>query len=318
MSNKCRKCGKKFDSERGLNIHKSQVHTEEKEDNEENSQETMQGETYNISLSFKQTATAFTSFGLLLGITISMSIFLLSGVANIEPGQLEELGSDTAQAAGSNDLEEIQEMPYDVEFGVGDQNIEWGGETVELEGRPYIGSSDAEVTMVSYEDFFCPFCASFHNEDIAQQTNSNSAFPSIAENHIETGEVQYYFQQFPVVGGEYPAEVSECFIEHGGSEEFWTFQYNHFANFEELQELYQSQPDEYDEVVLEWAGQLDVNTDQIANCMDSGEMSENVQSQAEEGQSLGASGTPAIFIEGELIEGAQPYSTMEAIINEEL
>lgn len=348
MAEECEKCGKEFDSERGLHIHQSQVHKkqgqETKQDNEKMEQKQDESEKKNtektgqnqegIRLNTKQTALISGTIGLTVGLAFTIGLLtglLIStapGGVPVEAPTAEQAGEQAAPSQddqegasteeGNQEIEQLQEVPYDVEFGVGSQDVEWDGETVELEGRPRMGPSDAEVTVVSFEDFFCPFCGSFHNEDVAQQTDSNSAFPSIAENHIETGEVQYYFQQFPVVGGEYPAEVSECFMEYGGSEEFWTFQYNHFANFEEIQDLRQSSPDEYDEVVLSWAEQLDADTDSIESCMENGEMTSEVSSQAQEGQNLGATGTPAIFVEGELLEGAQPYSAFESVINDKL
>lgn len=236
--------------------------------------------------------------------------------AGTEAQQQEDSGAETESV--ETDLEELEEVPYDVEFGRGEGTVEWNDGTVNIDERPRMGSSDAEVTMVSYEDFFCPFCGSFHNEDIAQQAGAVSAFPEIVEQHIETGEVQYYFQQMPVVGGDRPAEVSECFAEHGNSEDFWTFQYNHFANIEDMQELQQTDSNQYDEVVLSWAEQMNIDREQIQSCMDSGEMQEEVSSQSQEGQSLGAQGTPAIFVEGELIEGAREYEIFEAVINDKL
>lgn len=279
-------------------------------------QEKVDGRTDNsqeVNLSIKQFAGLSFSAGFLLGVAITLSIVIFGGMVSTDLGAEAGDGSETR-----GEIESLSEIPYDVEFGVGTENIEWDGQTVELEERPYMGSSDAEVVMVSYEDYFCPFCTAFHNSEFAAQTGANSAFGDIAENHIATGEVQYYFKNFPVVGGERPAEVSECFAEHGNSEDFWTFNHNHFQNFEQLSELQQTNPSRYDEIIVSWADQMDLDTDAVQSCMDDSAQASIVQADAEEGQSLGASATPTNFIDGEMIEGAQPYSSYETVINDRL
>lgn len=269
-----------------------------------------------VNLSIKQFAGLSFSAGFLLGVAITLSIVVFGGLASSDLGAPSVEAGDDSETGG--EIESLSEIPYDVEFGVGTENVEWDGQTVELEDRPYMGSSDADVVMVSYEDYFCPFCTAFHNSEFAAQTGANSAFGDIAENHIATGEVQYYFKNFPVVGGERPAEVSECFAEHGSSEDFWTFNHNHFQNFEQLSDLKQTNPSRYDEIMVSWADQMDLDTDAVQSCMENSVQASTVQADAEEGQSLGASATPTNFINGEMIEGAQPYSSYETVINDKL
>ena len=289
--------------------------TESEEKEEKEPLKRQNNSSQGVNLSVKQFAGLSFSAGFLLGVALTLSVVVLGGLGS------SDAGAPTVEAGGEDDtgdLEALSEIPYDVEFGVGTENVEWDGQTVELEDRPYMGSSDADVVMVSYEDYFCPFCAGFHNPDFAAANNMNSAFGDIAENHIATGEVQYYFKNFPVVGGERPAEVSECFAEHGSSEDFWTFNHNHFQNFEQLSELQQTDPNRYDEVMISWAEQMDLDTEAVQACMDDSTQASTVQADAEEGQSLGASATPTNFIEGEMLEGAQPYSAFETVINDKL
>jgi len=265
-----------------------------------------------VNLSIKQfTALCFSS-GFLFGVALTLSIVVFGGVLGNVEASTTISESEEGEDLGS--LEEISEFPYDVEFGTGTETVEWSGETVELEDRPYIGSDDADVKMVSYEDYFCPFCTGFHNEEFADANNMNSAFGDIAENHIKTGEVQYYFKNFPVVGGDRPAEVSECMAEHGSSEAFWTFNHNHFENFEELSELEDIEPERYDEVMVLWAEQLDVDTAEFESCLENGDAQEVVNEHESEARSLGISSTPTNVIEGEIVEGAQAYSAFRTVI----
>jgi protein-disulfide isomerase len=52
--------------------------------------------------------------------------------------------------------------------------------------------------------------------------------------------------------------------------------------------------------------------------LDSGEMAKEVQDDFIAGQQLGVSGTPAFFINGNLVSGAQPFSVFEQVIEAEL
>ena len=336
MTEKCEKCGKEFDSERGLHIHQAQKHEDEDTESAEetstteNQQNNLNQEKQGLNLNVKQVGYGSFAVGLLVGLllggiflgslgsnmeTVGMPSEDMKGAPSDEGDQPDPSGEETAD---NSDIEEIESMPYDLNVGTGSENVEWDGTEVELDGRPYLGDEDAEVTMVGYEDYFCPFCTGFHNPDFAAENNMNSAFEDIVKNHIETGEVKYYFKNFPVVGGERPAEVSECFLEHGDAEAYWSFNYNHYQNSDELQELQKQSPDEYDSVMVSWAEQLDVEKDGFQSCIDNSEQSSTVQNHADEASALGATATPTQFVEGEMIEGAQPYSSFKPVIEDKL
>ena len=321
MTEKCEECGKEFDSKRGLHIHEAQVHEEENKVERNNSTEN-KDELPALSLNIKQVGYASFLIGLLTGLLLGTLMFGIGGLSESVSAPPSADGDQPdpsgEEAAGNSDIEEIESLPYDVNIGTGSENVEWEGTEVELDGRPYLGDEDAEVTMVGYEDYFCPFCTGFHNPDFAAENNMNSAFENIVKNHIETGEVKYYFKNFPVVGGERPAEVSECFLEHGDSEAYWSFNYNHYQNSDELQELQQQNPDEYDDVMISWAEQLNVEKNGFQSCIDNSEQSSTVQNHADEASALGATATPTQFVEGEMIEGAQPYSSFKPVIEDKL
>jgi protein-disulfide isomerase len=53
-------------------------------------------------------------------------------------------------------------------------------------------------------------------------------------------------------------------------------------------------------------------------CLDSGEKAKVVDSHKKAGDEAGVSGTPAFFINGRLLSGAQPLDAFKALIDEEL
>jgi protein-disulfide isomerase len=68
----------------------------------------------------------------------------------------------------------------------------------------------------------------------------------------------------------------------------------------------------------QYAIDLQLDTAQFDTCLDSGKHTEDVKKDALEAQSLGVSGTPAFFVNGRFLNGAQPFEAFERIINEEL
>ncbi len=67
-----------------------------------------------------------------------------------------------------------------------------------------------------------------------------------------------------------------------------------------------------------FAGELELDTDEFDECLDSGSMAAEVAKDMEDGQAVGISGTPGFVINGQLVSGAQPFAAFEQIIETEL
>lgn len=53
---------------------------------------------------------------------------------------------------------------------------------------PTLGPSDADVTVLAFEDFACPHCATYSLE----------VLPQLRSEYVETGVVSYEFRDFPI------------------------------------------------------------------------------------------------------------------------
>jgi protein-disulfide isomerase len=60
--------------------------------------------------------------------------------------------------------------------------------TVSSLPAPTLGPSDADVTVLAFEDFACPHCATYSLE----------VFPDVRTEYVETGVVRYEFHDLPV------------------------------------------------------------------------------------------------------------------------
>ena len=67
------------------------------------------------------------------------------------------------------------------------------------------------------------------------------------------------------------------------------------------------------------ARRLGVDGKKFDGCLDSGRYVEQVQNDQKEGQRVGVNGTPAMFINGVVVEGGSvPFSVLETRIQKEL
>ena len=171
-------------------------------------------------------------------------------------------------------------------------------QNIDLDDDPVLGDKNAPITIVSFEDFQCPFCGRAF-----QQT-----FPLLKKDYIDTGKAKYVYRDFPLSfhpEAQPAAEAAECADEQG---KFWEFHEGVFSNQATMgRELY-----------LNLAGELGLNAAQFTQCIDSGKYRQEVQNDFAYGSQVGVSGTPTFFINGIQLVGAQPYQAFQQVIEAEL
>lgn len=174
----------------------------------------------------------------------------------------------------------------------------------EAEGFSVQGALDAPVTIVEFSDYQCPFCQRFFQE----------TKPLIDAQYVDTGKVRFVYKDFPIdsihAQARPAAEAAECAGEQGA---YWPMHDRIFEGKDEWAE----NPDAA-AVFKGYAAELDLDTVQFETCVDEGVYAAEVQTDLEEGQRAGVTGTPAFFINGRKVEGAQPFSIFQQIIGDEL
>ena len=101
------------------------------------------------------------------------------------------------------------------------------------------------------------------------------------------------------------AEAAQCANEQG---KFWEYHDKLFENQRALQ----------DSNLRQYAVDLGLNAESFGECLDSGRFSDDVAQDMREGTSVGVRGTPAFFVNGRFLSGAQPFDAFAKIIDEEL
>ncbi|MFW9998168.1 MAG: DsbA family protein, partial [Candidatus Odinarchaeota archaeon] len=159
-------------------------------------------------------------------------------------------------------------------------------------------------------DYQCPFCARYVQETLSQ----------LEEDYIQTGKVRYVFKDFPLTQihpqATKAASAARCAAEVGGNDAYWGM---HDRLFEGQGEW--SGEAGHVDVFKGYAGELELDQAAFDECLDSGRHMAAVQADFQEGAGFGVSGTPAFFINGQPLVGAQPYEAfvqvIEALLAEE-
>ena len=167
---------------------------------------------------------------------------------------------------------------------------------VSVQGAPFKGGEQAAVTIVEFSDFHCPFC-----------TRVTSTLKQLESMYGE--KIKLVFRDFPIEGlhpGAIKAhEAARCANEQG---EFWPYHDKLFAGPST------SSPELFKGLAKE------VGLDAVAfeTCLGSGKYQAAIKQDIEEGTRIGVSGTPAFFINGRLVSGAQSLETFARVIDDEL
>jgi len=90
------------------------------------------------------------------------------------------------------------------------------------------------------------------------------------------------------------AEATECADDQG---KFWEYNDLLFANQTALDV----------DSLKGYAAQLGLDTATFNDCLDGGKQTSEVEKDSQDAQSYGATGTPAFFINGQLVSGALPF-----------
>lgn len=222
-------------------------------------------------------------------IIIALGLYL--GISSLQQGNAKE---DTGMADSLNIDQKLENKAPDQLLALTDDD--------HIYGNP-----DANISLIEYSDFECPFCQRFHPT------------PETIVNEYD-GEVNWVYRHYPLSfhnpAATLEAEASECAGEQGGNDFFWKY----------AKLIYDKTPgngrgiDKSDLVAM--AGELNLNEDTFEECLNSGKFRDRINRDFQNGSLLGVTGTPATFIvnhetgEYASIKGAQSIDTVKAAIEQ--
>jgi len=163
---------------------------------------------------------------------------------------------------------------------------------------PAIGPDDAKITIIEFGDFECGYCA-----------RAFSTVQQLREKYPD--DVRIVYRDFPLSfhPRAVPAAVAaNCAGDIGGEAKYWEVHNSLMQNQSALE-------DDDLKAAVEKAG---IDMAKWSTCITDEAQLAEIQKDFEEGSAAGVSGTPAFFINGIFLNGAQPMEQFEVIIQREL
>jgi protein-disulfide isomerase len=165
----------------------------------------------------------------------------------------------------------------------------------EIKGSPMKGDKNAPVTIVQWSDFQCPFCSRVE--------------PTVSKVMDEyKGKVRVVWRDLPLPF--HPNALPSAIAARAAGEQgkFW----------EMHDKLFADQQHEDRATFEKYAQELGLNMAKFKAALDAQKGKSEIEADAAAGGKIGAHGTPAFFVNGKFLSGAQPFEVFKAKIDEEL
>jgi protein-disulfide isomerase len=182
---------------------------------------------------------------------------------------------------------------------------------IDVAGRPIRGNPDAKVTVINFDDLECPYCARMHQE----------LFPSTFERY--KNQVRFIYKDFPLTDlhpwAMHAAVDADCLAAQSGTV-YWNYvDYLHTHGDEitgEKLDLTRSFAD-LDRIARDEGTLAKLDGVKLNACIAKQDETD-VKASLKEADALGLQGAPALFVNGERIDGAVPEDQVWAVIDRAL
>jgi protein-disulfide isomerase len=171
-----------------------------------------------------------------------------------------------------------------------------------------LGNPNADVIIVEYSDFECPYCKLYH-----------STMQDVMYEYGRNGKVAWIFRHFPLESihknAKGAAIASECVYRLGGNEKFWSYSDTLFASSTEI-----LSKDNLEKIATD----MGLEKEKYNACINSPEIMAKINTDIADGKLIYENdpnfGTPYSFIITKTgiqtkVIGAQPLSKMKELIN---
>lgn len=161
---------------------------------------------------------------------------------------------------------------------------------------PQLGPQDAPITIIEFSDFSCPYCAD------AQST--------LGQLFVQyPNQIRLVWKNLPITQLHPSAGIAaEAALCAGEQDKFWEYHDLLFAN----QDYFTN------DVLINFAKELNLNTNSFSSCLESGKMTPRVEKTIQEAKDLLISGTPHFYINKQEISGAAELEDFVRIVEVEL
>lgn len=181
---------------------------------------------------------------------------------------------------------------------------------IDVKGRPIRGNPKAKVVVVNYDDFECPFCSRVHQ----------TLFPELLKEYGDR--VEFIYKDFPL-SEIHPwaihAAVDANCLAAQSTDAYWDFADYIHSNQQVVngQKERDKQFAELDKTTLSEAGKFKLDPAKLQACTKE-QKEDAVKASVKEGESLGITGTPTMFVNGQMLDGARPIAEFRTVFDSAL
>jgi protein-disulfide isomerase len=168
--------------------------------------------------------------------------------------------------------------------------------------RLSLGSPGAEIELILYEDFQCPFCQRF----------TEVVLPDLIDEYVRPGTVRIVFHQVAALGPEslYAAMAAECAADQG---RFWEYYEVLFAN-----QGAENQGAFSKSNLKAFGALIDLDQATFGECVDSDRYLQDIEDSTQAAFDAGLTAAPAVRVGDRFLQGFQPYAIVSGQIESQL
>jgi protein-disulfide isomerase len=172
-----------------------------------------------------------------------------------------------------------------------------------------LGNKDANITVIEFADYRCPFCQKFHQE----------TFDKLVTNFINTGKAKYLFKDFVVNDrGEYKGSMQAAVASHCAAEQgkYWEYLKEIYKNFKPEPQHWVTL-----DALVQFANNVQIqDIEKFKKCVELNKYQSQVEESGSLAKQLGITGTPSfVVMKNDKIQttfpGAVPYEYFEKTLN---
>ena len=178
---------------------------------------------------------------------------------------------------------------------------------IDIKGHPTRGNKDAKVVVVNYDDLECPFCSRMHQ----------TLFPELLKEYGDR--VLFVYKDFPL--SEIHPWAMHAAVDAGclaaeNNDAYWEFADYIHANQHEVnsETTRNSQYAALDRIALKNGQEHSLDGNKLQACIKA-QNNEAVKASLKEGESLGMTATPTLFVNGQEVEGALSSGDIRTIFD---
>lgn len=161
-------------------------------------------------------------------------------------------------------------------------------------GRPAQGPASAPVTIIAFSDYECPYCK-----------RAEVTVQEVLKAYKD--KVRFYYRDYPLpfhANARAASVAARCADAQG---KFWDY-HNKVMASEDLS----------GEKLKALADEVGLDRAKFDECLASDTYTAAIDKDVEDGAKAGVNGTPSFFINGRMLDGAQPFDRFKEIIDEEI